>query len=80
MFVKAKDDCTGEEKYINLNFCRILCPSSYGFEAIIDDGYDEGAFYRIEGQEAENVKNFLGIPIPEKEGKENCADEWPFED
>lgn len=80
MFVKAKNDWTGEEKYINLNFCRVLCPSSYGFEAVIDDGYDESTFYRIEGQEAENIKSFLGIPVEKKSTEDFLLTDNLFED
>jgi len=61
MFVKAKDDWTGEEKYINLNYCRVI--ESYGeegYQTVIDDGYDKDSFYIIgEESEVEKVKKFL---------------------
>ena len=61
MFVKARDDWTGEEKYINLNYCRVIEP--YGeesYQTVIDDGYDKDTFYIIkEEEEVKKVKNFL---------------------
>ena len=61
MFVKAKDDWTGEEKYINLNYCRVIEP--YGeesYQAVIDDGYDKNTFYIVEEEsEIEKVRKFL---------------------
>ena len=61
MFVKAKDDWTSEEKYINLNFCRVIAP--YGkedYQVVIDDGYDKDSFYIIgEESEVEKVEKFL---------------------
>ncbi len=61
MFVKARDDWTSEEKYINLKFCRVI--ESYGeegYQAVIDDGYDKDTFYIIEEEsEIEKVRKFL---------------------
>ena len=60
MFVKAKDDWTEEEKYINLKYCRVIAPySEDGFQVVLNDGYDEDAFYIIKGEEVEKVKKFL---------------------
>ena len=67
MFIKAIDDWTSEEKYINLNFCRAIAPyGEEGYQVVIDDGYDKDTFYIIrEESEIEKVEKFLGI----KEGE-----------
>lgn len=61
MFVKARDDWTGEEKYINLNYCRVIEPYDEGsYQAVIDDGYDKDTFYIIEDEEeVKKTKEFL---------------------
>lgn len=61
MFVKAVDDWTSEEKYINLNFCRVIAPyGEEGYQVVIDDGYDKDTFYIIrEESEVEKVEKFL---------------------
>ena len=80
MFIKAIDDWTREEKYINLNYCRVIAP--YGeewYQAVIDDGYDKDTFYIIrEENEVEKVKDFLGIPKEKIE--KDWMNEYPFED
>lgn len=60
MFVKAIKDWTWEEKYINLKYCRVIGP--YGedeLQVVLNDGYDEDAFYIIKSEEVEKVKKFL---------------------
>ena len=60
MFVKAIKDFTWEEKYINLKYCRVI--ARYGedeLQVVLNDGYDEDAFYIIKGEEVEKVKKFL---------------------
>ena len=61
MFVKARDDWTGEEKYINLNFCRVIeLYGEEGYQAVIDDGYNKDTFYIIEDEEeVKKVREFL---------------------
>ena len=61
MFVRAKEDETNREIYINLNFCRTLdFITLEKIEAVIDDGYFETAFYYIEGkEEVKKVRKFL---------------------
>lgn len=61
MFVKARQDETDREIYINLNFCRTLdFITLEKIEAVIDDGYYETAFYYIEGEkEVKKVREFL---------------------
>lgn len=60
MFVKAIEDYTWEEKYINLNYCRVI--AHYGendLQVVLNDGYNEDAFYIIKDEEVEKVKKFL---------------------
>lgn len=60
MFVKAIEDYTWEEKYINLKYCRVI--AHYGendLQVVLNDGYNEDAFYIIKGEEVEKVKKFL---------------------